>query len=329
MHAPALVRHLALFGIVVSGFVSTRAHAEVTAEKTDDKVTIKIDGQLFCEYLTDSGGKPIVWPILGPGGAEMTRSYPMKKVEGEETDHVHHRSLWFTHGDVNGVDFWLEGSRGGKQVHREFVRVEGGDRAVIVTRNDWVSPAKQKVCEDERRLAFFKDGDHRVIDFDIDIKALDEPLVFGDTKEGSFGIRVAESMRVERKKANAQGHIVNSENQTDGATWGKRAAWVDYYGPVQSAGGKESAILGIAILNHPSSFRHPTHWHVRTYGLFAANPFGIHDFETKDGKGPPRGAGKHTVPPGGNLSLRYRVIIHSGDTKAGRIAEAYAKYAAE
>ncbi len=258
----------------------------------------------------------------------MTRSYPMKKKDGEATDHVHHRSLWFTHGDVNGVDFWLEGSRGGKQVHREFVRVEGGDRATIVTRNDWLSPAGEKVCDDERRLAFFADGDNRVIDFDITMNALDKPLVFGDTKEGTFGIRVAESMRVERKDPPGVGHITNSEGQTDGATWGKRTAWVDYYGPVQLEG--ESKTLGIAILNHPSSFRHPTHWHVRTYGLFAANPFGIHDFEeTKDGKGPARGAGNHTVPSGGKLAFRYRVIIHPGDTKAAKIADAYTKYAAE
>ncbi len=166
----------------------------------------------------------------------MTRSYPMKKKDGEATDHVHHRSLWFTHGDVNGVDFWLEGSRGGKQVHREFVRVEGGDRATIVTRNDWVSPAGEKVCDDERRLAFFAEGENRVIDFDITMNALDKPLVFGDTKEGTFGIRVAESMHVERKDPPGVGHIANSEGQTDGATWGKRPAWVDYYGPVHLNG---------------------------------------------------------------------------------------------
>ncbi len=324
MYALAPVRRLVLLVLIVGGVISARAQAEVTVEKADDKVTIKIDGKPFCEYLTNSGGKPIVWPIYGPGGAEMTRSYPMKKVEGEETDHVHHRSLWFTHGDVNGVDFWLEGSRGGKQVHREFVRVEGGDRATIVTRNDWVSPAGEKVCDDERRLAFFTDGDNRVIDFDITMNALDKPLVLGDTKEGTFGIRVAESMRVKHKRGRGEGHITNSEGQTDGATWGKRTAWVDYYGPVNFDEGKESTILGIAILNHPSSFRHPTHWHVRDYGLFAANPFGLHDFEQKE-----RGAGNHTVPAGEKLSLRYRVIIHYGDTKAAKIAGAYTKYAAE
>ena len=282
MHAIALGRRLALFVLIVGGVISTRAQAEVTAEKTDDKVTIKIDGKLFCEYLTNSGGKPIVWPIIGPGGAEMTRSYPMKKKsKGKQTDHVHHRSLWFTHGDVNGVDFWLEGSRGGKQVHREFVRVEGGDRATIVTRNDWVSPAGEKVCDDERRLAFFADGDN----------ARDR-LRHHDERSGqAAGVRRHQGrhLRHPRRRVDARrtqkGPPASATSPTAKA---KPTAPLGASAPPGSiitglciSTDKSQPTLGIAILNHPSSFRHPTHWHVRTYGLFAANPFGIHDFETK------------------------------------------------
>jgi len=31
--------------------------------------------------------------------------------------------------------------------------------------------------------------------------------------------------------------------------------------------------LGICFMNHPASYRFPTDWHVRNYGLFAANAF--------------------------------------------------------
>ena len=68
------------------------------------------------------------------------------------------------------------------------------------------------------------------------------------------------------------GQIINSNGLTDTKAWGQAAPWVDYSGMV------DGQRLGIAILNHPSSFRFPTHWHVRTYGLFAANPFGLRDF---------------------------------------------------
>jgi hypothetical protein len=79
-------------------------------------------------------------------------------------------------------------------------------------------------------------------------------------------------------------------------------------------------IVGIAMINHPQSFRYPTTWHVRTYGLFAANPFGWHDF---GGTQP----GDHTIPEGGTIGFGYRVILHEGDTKSARIDRCFAAYA--
>jgi hypothetical protein len=143
-------------------------------------------------------------------------------------------------------------------------------------------------------------------------------LVLGDTKEGTMAIRLAESMRLKPNKhyeGKPTGHIVNSEGVKDGATWGKRAAWVDYYGPIN---GKT---YGVAIFDHPDNPRYPTWWHVRDYGLFAANPFGIHDFEKK-----PAGTGNMTVPAGDSVTFRYRFIIHSGDQDAAGISGLYREY---
>ena len=80
--------------------------------------------------------------------------------------------------------------------------------------------------------------------------------------------------------------------------------------------------VGIAIFDHPGSFRHPTGWHVRTYGLFAANPFAQRGFAGKEGK-----AVSYTLPQGKELVLRYRVFLHRGDEKEGKVAEAFAEYA--
>lgn len=304
---------LMLLGGVSALAAANLAAAEVTAKQSEKGVVVEIDGKLFAEYVTDFKGTPIVWPIIGPTGKPMTRAYPMAKKPGEREDHQHHRSLWFTHGGVGGVSFWEIGR--GKIKHREFVEIKGGKRAVIVTRNDWLALDGKKVCEDQRRLAFGSDGDARWIDFDITIKASDGPLKFVDTKEGTFGVRVAGTMKVDAKKG---GRIVNSEGQIDTGAWGKRAAWVDYHGPV------DGQTVGIAILNHPSSFRFPTWWHVRTYGLFAANPFGLRAFERgKDMDG------TYTLPAGEKMALRYRVLLHGGDAKSGKVAEAFAAYAKE
>jgi hypothetical protein len=229
----------------------------------------------------------------------------------KDRDHIHQRSLWFTHGDVNGIDFWSEGK--GRIEHKEFLKKEGGPTAVIATRNDWRSPNDNtKLLEDERTFTFGGDADARWIDVDVELKATQGAVVFGDTKEGSFGVRVPSSIRVDSLKG---GKIVNSDGLTNLAAWGKQAAWVDYHGPV------DGETLGIAILNHPSSFRYPTYWHVRTYGLFAANPFGLHDFTRG------KEQGQYTLPKGESLKLRYRVLLHKGDEVEGRVAEVFKNYA--
>ncbi len=286
------------------------AVAQITAERSEKGMMVKIDGKLFTEYLVDFGGTPVLWPIIGPTGKPMTRAYPMGEGPNERKDHVHHRSIWFTHGEVNELDFWSKETI----KHRKFAKIESGKQAVIVTINDWLAPDGKKVCEDQRTLTFGTDGDARWIDFDITVKATEGPVKFGDTKEGSFSVRVAGTMK---ETAELGGRIVNSEGQTSKDAWGKQAAWVDYHGPV------DGQTVGIAVLNHPSSFRFPTYWHVRTYGLLTANPFGLHIFEG------PESDGSHTLAQGQTMTLRYRVLFHRGDEKSGKIAEAFAAYSKE
>ena len=182
--------------------------ANFEVRQDPEGVTIQVDGKLMTRYLLKSGPKPILWPLMSPTGKEMTRGYPMREARpNEKSDHVHHRSLWFTHGDVNGVDFWSENAKHGDTVHREFVKVTGGQQAVIVSRNDWLGPDGKKVCEDQRTLTFDARDNTRWIDFDLVVKATEGPVKFGDTKEGSFGVRVAETMKVDAKLS---GRIVDS-----------------------------------------------------------------------------------------------------------------------
>jgi hypothetical protein len=302
--------------LVALGFSLSAAAADIIVEKTDAGVVVRVGDQPFTTYVFQSKVKPILWPIIGPTGKEMTRAWPMREGNPDEkTDHPHQRSFWFTHGEVNGIDFWAETAKvQGRIEHKELVKAEGGTIGTVVTRNDWVGPDGAKVLTDERTLRFGADEAARWIDFDITLTAAADEVDFGDTKEGSFGLRIAESMRTDRKMG---GKIITSEGLEDDKAWGKSASWVDYHGPVQG----ES--LGIAILNHPSSFRYPTGWHVRTYGLFAANPFGEGDFRGE------KVESSYKLKKGETLTLRYRVIFHKGDEKEGKIAEAFAKYVKE
>jgi hypothetical protein len=173
------------------------------------------------------------------------------------------------------------------------------------------------ICTDERTLRFYTpvSDSERVMDFDITLLASNGDLTLGDTKEGTMALRLAETMRVKGKLG--KGHIVNSASVRDGQTWGKRADWCDYYGPV------EGKTVGIAIFDHPQNPRHPTWWHVRDYGLFAANPFGQHDFESL----PNKGTGNLVVPAGQSVTFRYRFCLHAGDEQQAKVAEKYQQYA--
>jgi hypothetical protein len=282
-----------------------------------DRLRVEINGKLFTEYFFKDTPRPYCYPLIGPGEVAMTRNWPMKNTPDEDHDHPHHRSLWYAHGLVNGHDFWSEQKNFGKTVHDGFVEVKSGkDVGVIKERNKWVTAEGELVCTDERTLRIYNPGaaPERIIDFEITLKPAKGDLTLGDTKEGTMAVRLAETMRVKGKVG--KGHIVNSAGVRDGETWGKRAAWCDYYGPV------DDKIVGIAVFDHPQNPRHPTPWHVRDYGLFAANPFGLHDFEKLADKH----AGDLVVPAGKSVTFRYRFYLHEGDEQQGKVAEKYKAY---
>jgi hypothetical protein len=303
---------------------------------------VEINNQLFTEYHFNDAARPYFYPIIGPDNLPMTRKWPMESPEGEEHDHPHHRSLWYAHGDVNGVNFWTDeiadqidktkGVHGsvtpkvdaanelpfGKIVHDKFTEIKSGlESGVIKSRDNWVGADGAIVCTDDRTFRIYNHPGMRLFDFEITIHAPRGAVTFGDTKEGTMAIRLAETMRLNKSKGIVGlGHIVNSEGVRDAQTWGKRADWCDYYGPV------DGKIVGVAIFDNPNNPLHPTSWHVRNYGLFAVNPFGLHDFEKK-----PAHTGDFTIPAGQSATFRYRFYLHEGDEKRARVAEMYADYA--
>ena len=318
-------RRLAGFALVASALMLSpcECSAEISIAKSDGKAIVQLNGQPFTEYVFEGHSKPILYPIVGPTGVEMTRNYPMKEdVDNEARDHPHHKSLWFTHDDVNGSRFWLEyvspnsDFQPGKIVQTSM-QIDGN---TIRTENSWLASDGSEVCRDVRTVAFGETAAGRYIDYGVKIIASAGELKFGDTKEGMMAIRIHPLMRLssDEKRGNhtAKGHAVNSEGIKEGAIWGKRAKWVDYWAPI------EGETVGIAIFDHPDNPRHPTWWHARTYGLVAANPFGIHDFEDK-----PAGTGDMTIDANEEIEFRYRFLFHRGDYRAANIAAEYKYFA--
>ncbi|MDG2214098.1 MAG: PmoA family protein, partial [Verrucomicrobiota bacterium] len=212
---------------IVAALVGHAFHSQAgdfSVETTKAGVTVKYEGTLFTLYVIGQSNKPFMWPIIGPNGNEVTRAFPMEKREGERHDHPHHRSLWFGHQGIGGFDTWHEPASGrktslGSTVHRKFVKVQGGETAVIVTRNDYVGGGK-KLLADERTHIFKVENGQRIIDVNITFTAEYGDCVLGDKKDAGFSVRIATSMDVDSKKG---GSIVNSNGITDKTAWGKRA----------------------------------------------------------------------------------------------------------
>ena len=283
-------------------------------------VDVSFGGALFTTYRYAAPVvKPYLYPVIGPTGEGMTRNYPMiPDVPGEKHDHPHHKSIYVSHGEVSGADVWSETPGHGYQRHLEFLppygdcgeHVSGPVLGAIRSTNDWVGSDEQKVVEDERRFTFYPlASGARLIDLEVTFRATAGPVHFADTKEGGIlSLRVATSMDAsgDGRMENAVGGIGEAE------CWGKRAQWLDYTGPV------EGQTLGFAVYDHPSSFRHPTYWHARNYGLFTANPFGLRDFYANPGVD-----GSHVLPEGGLLRFKYRIYVHAGDTASAQVAQRY------
>ena len=307
--------------------------AEVKFNKTDTQIEIVVDGKPFSTlYYGPETPKPYLHPLRSASGKVVTRGYPMQNIPGETRDHPHHRGLWFTHGEVNGIDFWANepGEKSGPPIKgkvalNKVLEVKGGPKSgALKMAFDWKTPEGKLVLTETRTMTVHSDPKLRIVDFDVTFKAGGEKVLFGDTKEGTFAIRLAAPLQEPTKndkpdQTKPTGKMVTAEGrQGESQVWGKRSPWVDYWGML------EGERVGIAILDHPGNPKHPTYWHSRSYGLFAANIFGEHDFYNDKNRN-----GSVTVQPGETLRFRYRVVIHPGDTQEANLAALYKAYTEE
>jgi hypothetical protein len=284
-------------------------------------------------HIAPTVAKPYFWPLNAPTGVPITRAWPMEPAkEGGSKDHVHQKSAWFCHGDVipegieikdkikgvKGVDFWSEHKGAGRIVcTRVGTPKEGkdGSPAAVETHNEWRTAGGTKILDETRTISLYQIGKARLLVFDIDLRASVVPITFGDTKEGSFGVRVNDAIR----EKGGEGRLVNAEGKSGmKQVWGRKSAWCDYSGPI------EGKVVGITIFDHPDN-PYPALWHSRDYGLMAANPFG----RAKSGFPAAKGnTDLVKLDKGKHLKFRYGLLLHPGDVKDAKVADLYKQFVA-
>ncbi len=318
---------------------------ELVQDAEKQTVNVLVNGKLFTSYFyTDKISnlkKPVLFPIIAADGAVITRGFPLEPREGERVDHPHHVGCWLNYGDVNGIDFWgfsdatpkeqLE--RMGIIRHKGIKKAESGEQGVLEVTMDWLKSDGSVLLQEETEFVFRANKNIRIIDRITKLTAGKEKVVFNDTKEGMYAIRVNRALEhpsdnpVILSDAHGQktdvpvldnkgvtGEYLSSEGVKGLDTWGKRAKWVALSGMIN---GKKETVV---IFDHSSNVGHPSYWHSRGYGLFSINPLGQDTFS--------KGKEKMnlTLKPGESVTFNYRIQVISGDTNADEIEEAYGKF---
>jgi len=291
------------------------AQQKVTMEKTDKSVKVLLDGKLFTEFVHGEQ-KPYLYPVIGPNGINMTRNFPMKNtVKEERKDHPWHSSVYFTHGAVNGVDFWNDKSTAQKEARIVLDKLEtvdnvSPDQGRIIATHKWLAKGKTQMT-DKTEVRFSGDENKRIIDYSVTLTASNGDVKLGDTKEGCMAVRMHYKLRVKDMGAT----VINSAGDTGKNVWGKKAKWITYHNKI------EGNVAGISMMDHPDNLRYPTPWHARDYGLCAANAFGLKYF-TRNKKN----TGDLTIKNGESLTFKYRLIFHNGTEKDIKVDELHSNW---
>jgi hypothetical protein len=304
---------------ILGATLASACFAQVRLTRETDVIHIEVAGKPFADYHYGTDvARPFIAPVRAASGTMVTRQFPMVEGLGETTDHRHHRGLWFGYIDVNGVNFWenelsYKNPKAGKIVSKSIDEVKGGKTGALRATSEWIDPSGKTLLVENQTMLFRGDNTLREIDVDITLTAK-EKAVFGDDKDGAFGIRLADPL-IEKKPGTGT-MISSAGTKTMKEVWGKQADWIDYSGEIK---GEK---VGVAIFDHPASFRHPTRWHARDYGLFAVNPFGSQTFDKANPKS------EVVLNPGEKLHFRYLVVIHP-EMSAEKIGAMYKSWAAK
>lgn len=313
-----------VLALALTSLAGAAAPEPVELTRDGNRVDVRVGGRPFTTYHFDpSVAKPYLSPLRSALGTIVTRAYPMTEIAGDDRDEPHQRAMYFAHGDVNGFDFWGEAafpkwsdhglSTFGRTVFRSLDEIRSGDDAGDLQATFELMTPTAAIGEETQRYRFAGDEGSRTIDCLLTIRATRGPIRIGDTKEGTFAIRVVKALHP------PSGRMVNADGASgEKRIWGRRSNWVDYSARV------DGEDVGVAIFDHPQNARTPAYWHARAYGLLAANPFGVKQFT-----GDRRRDGSYTIPAGGELLLRYRVLIHHGDALQADVAGAYRRFAAQ
>lgn len=274
--------------------------AKITAVKTGSKINVTIGNKYFTSYIFSADEKyPFFYPLNGPVSGSSVTSM-------RNAVYPHHTSLFFGCDMVNGGNYWQEGLERGRiiSVNAEILK-QGGDTVVITDECIWSRPGAVSPVKDTRTYTITSPSETvSQIDVEIKMESLIDVTV-RKTNHSLFSARMAADLAVTNG-----GTMINAEGvKGEKETFGKGSPWIDFYGK------RGNAVEGLAIMQHPSNPWYPSPWFTRDYGFISPTPMYW-----------PENGTDTFLKKGTVLTLRYRVLIHSGDHIQAKITEEFERY---
>jgi hypothetical protein len=267
-----------------------------TVPQPDDQVSVQVDGhERLRWHFSPRYPRPFFFPLIGPSGRSVTRM-------GHPADptHDHHRSFWWGHQSIAGVNFWEErpNTPGGPQIRQDaWVHYQdGAEEAGLAMRIGWYDAHKVRLLQQEL-IAVYRplERGESWLELQTTFTPVLDQLPLAKTNFGFLGLRVAASLSAHY----GGGRLSNSEGaRGEKEVFAKPARWLDYSGPASA-----DASDGVTWFDHPSNPRHPTHWHARDDGWMSA-AYCLADAYTLEKARP--------------LRLRYGFHVHAGPADAAK-----------
>ena len=281
---------------------SVAAAAELKAVKIGSRIDVTVGGDFFTSYRFSADEKyPFFFPVNGPSGASVTSMRNGK--------FPHHSSLFFGCDKVNGGNYWQEGNERGQILSAGAVIVTAaGPEIVISDVCRWQRPGAEAPIRDTRRIVISAPSAAlRRIDFEITLEPL-LAVTIEKTNHSLFSVRMDPDLTPAMG-----GTLINAAGVSgEKGTFGQPSPWLACYGP---RGGGE--MEGLAVLQHPGNRWATAAWFTRDYGFLSPTPM----YWPADGVG-------IRLAQGEKVTLRYRVLVFSGDPAKADFAGHYSDYAA-
>lgn len=272
-----------------------------------DQVSFAIDGiERLCWHFGANYPRPFFYPLIGPSGAPLTRmGHP------GAPNHDHHRSLWFAHAKVLGIDFWSDATEARIRQKQWLCYQDGDEEAAMAVALGWYDGHDPQELLEQQLVAAVRPGPEgeSFLELQTSFRPRAASLEFGQTNFGFLAVRVAKNLSAYF----GGGEIVNSRGENgEPAIFGRPAEWMDYSGPMlgQPADGR---VEGLTYFDHPANPGYPAHWHVREDGWMGAAVCLERPLETLRERA---------------LVLRYLLHAHRGPLDADRAGQIAAEFGA-